>query len=86
MVNDFVGVFQDLAEEKLADQEKRLKSLENEYAGQKQKHQSETAEYKEQIKQHSLTIVNLERRLLEAVQQSRKVKEENVKLQKQIEG
>ncbi|XP_066493916.1 forkhead-associated domain-containing protein 1 isoform X2 [Tiliqua scincoides] len=74
-----------LAEEGLAGREKRLKSLENENAVLNRKHQAETAEYKEQIKQHSRTIVNLESKMLEAVQQAKKVKEENVKLQKQLE-
>ncbi|KAJ6656847.1 hypothetical protein lerEdw1_003178 [Lerista edwardsae] len=74
-----------MAEERLAGREKRLKSLENEIEVRKQKHQTETIEYKEQINQHSRTIVDLESRMVEAVQQAKKVKENNVKLQKQIE-
>lgn len=84
--NDCVPVFQTMAEERLAGREKRLKSLENELEVRKREHQTETAEYKEQINQHSRTIVDLRSRVVEAVQQAKKVKEDNVKLQKQIEG
>lgn len=75
-----------MAEEKLTVWEKRLKSIENENEMQKQKHQEEITEYKEQIKQHSKTIVDLENKFVEAVQKLKAAKEENAKLQKQIEG
>nr|XP_056721340.1 forkhead-associated domain-containing protein 1 [Euleptes europaea] len=74
-----------VAEEKLTIWEKRLKSIENEKEIQKQKHQEEFAEYKEQIKQHSRTIVAMEARLSEAAQYLKKVKEENLTLRQQIE-
>nr|XP_028596409.1 forkhead-associated domain-containing protein 1-like isoform X6 [Podarcis muralis] len=74
-----------VAEEKLTVWEKRLKSIENENEMQKQKHQEEITEYKEQIKQHSKTIVDLENKFVEAVQKLKVAKEENAKLQKQIE-
>ncbi|XP_048375530.1 forkhead-associated domain-containing protein 1 isoform X2 [Sphaerodactylus townsendi] len=74
-----------VAEEKLTIWEKRLKSLESEKEIQKQKHQEEFAEYKEQIKQHSRTIVAMEGRLSEAAQYLKKVKEENLRLRQQIE-
>ncbi|XP_028596409.2 forkhead-associated domain-containing protein 1 isoform X5 [Podarcis muralis] len=74
-----------VAEEKLTVWEKRLKSIENENEMQKQKHQVEITEYKEQNKQHSKTIVDLENKFVEAVQKLKAAKEENAKLQKQIE-
>ncbi|XP_077167826.1 forkhead-associated domain-containing protein 1 isoform X2 [Paroedura picta] len=74
-----------VAEEKLTIWEKRLKSLENAKEIQKQKYQEEFAEYKEQIKQHSQTIVAMEGRLSEAAQYLKKVKEENLKFRQQIE-
>ncbi|XP_060115601.1 forkhead-associated domain-containing protein 1 [Heteronotia binoei] len=74
-----------VAEEKITIWEKRLKSIENEKEIQKQKHQEEFAEYKEQIKQHSRTIVAMEGRLSEAAQYLKKVKEENFKFRQQIE-
>ncbi|XP_015283324.1 PREDICTED: forkhead-associated domain-containing protein 1 [Gekko japonicus] len=75
-----------VAEEKLAIWETQLKIIENEKEIQKQKHQEEFAEYKEQIRQHSQTIVAMEGRLSEAAQYLKKVKEENFKFRQQIEG
>ncbi|KAL8198566.1 UNVERIFIED_CONTAM: hypothetical protein K2H54_016494, partial [Gekko kuhli] len=74
-----------VAEEKLTIWEKRLKSVESEKDIQKQKHQEEFAEYKEQIRQHSQTIVAMEGRLSEAAQYLKKLKEENFKFRQQIE-
>uniref|UniRef100_A0A8D0BW25 Forkhead associated phosphopeptide binding domain 1 n=1 Tax=Salvator merianae TaxID=96440 RepID=A0A8D0BW25_SALMN len=74
-----------VVEEKLTGWEKRLKSLEAENELQKRKHQEEIAEYKEQIRQHSRTIVDLEGKFLESVRYIEKAKEENGRLQKQLE-
>ncbi|XP_053137250.1 forkhead-associated domain-containing protein 1 isoform X2 [Hemicordylus capensis] len=74
-----------MAEEKLTVWEKRLKSTESAHEIQKQRHRAEIAEYKEQNKQHSRTIVDLESRLLEAVQRVKKAQEESLTLQKQID-
>ncbi|XP_060132131.1 forkhead-associated domain-containing protein 1 isoform X6 [Zootoca vivipara] len=74
-----------VAEEKLSVWEKRMKSIENENEMQKRKHQEEITEYKEQIKQHSKTIVDLENKFVEAVQKLKVENEEKAKLQKQIE-
>ncbi|XP_061457663.1 forkhead-associated domain-containing protein 1 isoform X2 [Rhineura floridana] len=74
-----------VAEEKLTIWENRLKSFENENETQTRKHREEISEYKEQIKQHSKTIVDLQSKFLEAAQQLQKAKDENARLQKQIE-
>ncbi|XP_067328973.1 forkhead-associated domain-containing protein 1 [Anolis sagrei] len=73
------------AEEKLLVYERRLKSLENEMKSQSRKHLEEVSEYKEQVKQHSQTIVHLEHKYMEAVQHMEKAREENGKLSQQIE-
>lgn len=75
-----------MAEEKLTSWEKRLKSTENEKEMQTRKYQEEITEYKEHVKQHSWTIVDLERKLSATAQQLQKMQGDNVKLQKQIEG
>lgn len=53
---------------------------------QRQKLQEEIVEYKEQSKQHSLTIVALEGSLLEAKQQQKMLEEENAVLVEKMEG
>ncbi|NXL35660.1 FHAD1 protein, partial [Glaucidium brasilianum] len=60
--------------------DEQLKSVQEETELQRQKLQGEIAEYKEQSKQHSLTIVALEDRLLEAKQQQKNLEEENAAL------
>lgn len=67
-------------------QDEQLKILQDESEVLKRKMQEEIAEYKEQIKQHSRTIVALEDRLLEAEQQQKALKEENVVLEERIKG
>lgn len=67
-------------------QDEQLKILQDEREVLKWKMQEEIAEYKEQIKQHSRTIVALEDRLLEAEQQQKALKEENVVLVERIKG
>ncbi|XP_063001509.1 forkhead-associated domain-containing protein 1 [Elgaria multicarinata webbii] len=74
-----------VAEEKVTVWEKRLKTVENGSETLKRKHREEVAEYKEQVKQHSKTIVDLESKFLETARHVGEVKEENAKLQKQIE-
>lgn len=53
---------------------------------QHQKLQEEIVEYKEQSKQHSLTIVALEDRLQEAKEQQKRLEEENAALVAKMEG
>ncbi|XP_072210475.1 forkhead-associated domain-containing protein 1 isoform X1 [Excalfactoria chinensis] len=67
-------------------QDGQLKILQNESEALKQKMKEETAGYKEQIKQHSRTIVALEDRLLEAEQQQKALEEENDVLVERIKG
>ncbi|XP_044308260.1 forkhead-associated domain-containing protein 1 isoform X2 [Varanus komodoensis] len=74
-----------VTDEKLAFWEQRLKSVESGSEILRQKHQEEISEYKEQVRQHSKTIVELESKFLEAAQRMEKVKEENATLQKQVE-
>ena len=77
---------QTLAEEQSVIWEKRLEKVEKEAEMQKQRHEEEISEYKEQVKQHSRTIVDLESKLVDSVQHVKKVKDENLTLQKQVEG
>ncbi|NXA43145.1 FHAD1 protein, partial [Eudromia elegans] len=67
-------------------QDEQLKLTQDEKELLKQKFQEEIMEYKEQIKQHSRTIVELEDRLLEAKQEQKTLEEENVTLLAKIEG
>ncbi|XP_069730992.1 forkhead-associated domain-containing protein 1 isoform X1 [Phaenicophaeus curvirostris] len=67
-------------------QDEQLKTVQEENEFQRQKLQEEVAEYKEQSKQHSLTIVALEDRLLEAKQQQKTLEEENAALMEKMEG
>ncbi|NWH75571.1 FHAD1 protein, partial [Piaya cayana] len=62
-------------------QDERLKAVQEENEFQRRKLQEEVAEYKEQSKQHSLTIVALEDKLQEAEQQRKTLEEENAALQ-----
>ncbi|NXL41360.1 FHAD1 protein, partial [Podilymbus podiceps] len=61
-------------------QDEQLKTVQEENELQRGKLREELGEYKEQIKQHSLTIVALEDRLLEAKQQQKTLEEENAAL------
>lgn len=66
--------------------EERLKAIQEENELERQKLQEAIVEYKEQSKQHSLTIVALEDRLLEAKQQQKTLEEENAALVGKMEG
>ncbi|NXG72308.1 FHAD1 protein, partial [Baryphthengus martii] len=66
--------------------DEQLKTVREETELQRQKLQEEMAEYKEQSKQHSLTIVALEDRLQEAKQQQKALEEENAALVAKMEG
>ncbi|NWR45562.1 FHAD1 protein, partial [Regulus satrapa] len=62
-------------------QEQQLRAVQEENELQRQKLQEEVAGYREQSKQHSLTILALEDRLLEATQQQKVLEEEKAALQ-----
>ncbi|NXW43827.1 FHAD1 protein, partial [Nyctiprogne leucopyga] len=66
--------------------DEKLQSIQEENEFQRQKLQEEIVGYKEQIKQHSLTIVALEERLLEAEQQQKTLEEENAALVGKMAG
>ncbi|NXH11242.1 FHAD1 protein, partial [Bucco capensis] len=67
-------------------QEEQLRTMQEESRLQRHKLQEEVMEYKEQSKQHALTIVALEESLLEAKQQQKALEEENAALLAKIEG
>ncbi|XP_064381722.1 forkhead-associated domain-containing protein 1 isoform X2 [Dromaius novaehollandiae] len=75
-----------MLKQQLLMQDEQLKITQDENELLKQKLQEEIVEYKEQIKQHSRTIVALEDRLLEAKQEQKTLEEENVALLEKIEG
>ncbi|NWR29609.1 FHAD1 protein, partial [Tachuris rubrigastra] len=62
-------------------QDEQLRALQEDKELQRQKLQEEIAGYREQSKQHSLTIVALEDRLLEATQEQKMLEEEKAALQ-----
>ncbi|NXO91633.1 FHAD1 protein, partial [Certhia brachydactyla] len=66
-------------------QDQQLRAIQEENAIQRQKLQEEIAGYREQSKQHSLTIFALEDRLLEATQQQKVLEEEKAALVKKLE-
>ncbi|XP_043387865.1 forkhead-associated domain-containing protein 1 isoform X4 [Chelonia mydas] len=74
-----------MLQEHLLMQDKHLTLIQDENELLKQKIQKEIMEYKEQIKQHSETIVALEDRLLEATQHQKNIEEENLALREKIE-
>ncbi|XP_073173245.1 forkhead-associated domain-containing protein 1 isoform X4 [Lepidochelys kempii] len=74
-----------MLQEHLLMQDKHLTLIQDENELLKQKIQKEIMEYKEQIKQHSETIVALEDRLLEATQHQKNIEEENLALWEKIE-
>ncbi|XP_074465546.1 forkhead-associated domain-containing protein 1 isoform X1 [Larus michahellis] len=73
-------------EQRVLTQEEQLKTIHEEKEFQRQKLQEEIEEYKEQSKQHSLTIVALEDRLLEAKQQQKTLEEEKAALVEKMKG
>ncbi|XP_036034525.1 forkhead-associated domain-containing protein 1 [Onychomys torridus] len=60
-------------EDRLRLQQQSVKALQDERESQKHGFEEEIMEYKEQIKQHSQTIVNLEERLYQVTQHHRKI-------------
>ncbi|NXH97317.1 FHAD1 protein, partial [Pachycephala philippinensis] len=62
-------------------QDEQLRAVQEENELQRQKLHEEVAGYREQSKQHSLTILALEDRLLEATQQQKRLEEEKAALQ-----
>ncbi|KAK4809849.1 hypothetical protein QYF61_021309 [Mycteria americana] len=66
--------------------DEQLQTIQEENELERQKLREEIAEYKEQSKQHSVTIVALEDRLLEAQQQQKTLEEENAALLEKMEG
>ncbi|KAM6191562.1 forkhead-associated domain-containing protein 1 [Sarcoramphus papa] len=73
-------------QQRVLGRDERLKTVQEEIELERQKRQEEIAEYKEQSKQHSLTIVALEDRLLEAKQQQKTLEEEHAALVEKMEG
>ncbi|NXS90161.1 FHAD1 protein, partial [Erpornis zantholeuca] len=67
-------------------QDQQLQAVREENELQRQKLQEEVAGYREQSKQHSLTILALEDRLLEAAQQKKMLEEEKAALVEKMEG
>ncbi|KAM4871600.1 forkhead-associated domain-containing protein 1 isoform 2-T2 [Thomomys bottae] len=63
-------------EERLRLQQQAMKALQDEREFQKHGFEEEILEYKEQIKQHSQTIVSLEERLQQVMQQHKKIEGE----------
>ncbi|XP_053853349.1 forkhead-associated domain-containing protein 1 isoform X2 [Vidua macroura] len=70
----------------LQQQKQQLRTVQEENELQRQKLQEEVAGYREQSKQHSLTILALEDRLLEATQQQKVLEEEKAALVEKMEG
>ncbi|NXO78476.1 FHAD1 protein, partial [Sitta europaea] len=66
-------------------QDQQLRAVQEEKELQRQKMQEEVAGYREQSKQHSLTILALEDRLLEATQQQKVLEEEKAALVEKME-
>ncbi|NXM75427.1 FHAD1 protein, partial [Serilophus lunatus] len=66
-------------------QDKQLEAIQEENKLQRQKMQEEIAGYREQNKQHSLTIVALEDRLQEATEQQKTLEEEKAVLVEKME-
>ncbi|NWS31155.1 FHAD1 protein, partial [Polioptila caerulea] len=66
-------------------QDQQLRAVQEENELQRQKLQQEVAGYREQSKQHSLTILALEDRLLEATQQQKVLEEEKAALVEKME-
>ncbi|NXA79188.1 FHAD1 protein, partial [Thryothorus ludovicianus] len=66
-------------------QDQQLRAVQEENELQRQKLQEEVAAYREQSKQHSLTILALEDRLLEATQQQKVLEEEKAALVEKME-
>ncbi|XP_064253364.1 forkhead-associated domain-containing protein 1 isoform X5 [Passer domesticus] len=75
-----------LLQQQVLQQSQQLRAAQEENELQRQKLQEEVAEYREQSRQHSLTILALEDRLLEATQQQKVLEEEKAALVEKMEG
>ncbi|XP_063273197.1 forkhead-associated domain-containing protein 1 isoform X3 [Prinia subflava] len=75
-----------MLQQQVLQQDQQLRAAQEENELQKQKLQEEVAGYREQSKQHSLTILALEDRLLEATQQLEVLEEEKAALGEKMEG
>ncbi|XP_056364286.1 forkhead-associated domain-containing protein 1 [Oenanthe melanoleuca] len=73
-------------QQQVLQQDQQLKAAQEENELQRHKLQEEVAGYREQSKQHSLTILALEDRLLEATQQQKVLEEEKAALVERMEG
>uniref|UniRef100_U3K7D5 Uncharacterized protein n=1 Tax=Ficedula albicollis TaxID=59894 RepID=U3K7D5_FICAL len=73
-------------QQQVLQQDQQLRAVQEENELQRHKLQEEVAGYREQSKQHSLTILALEDRLLEATQQQKVLEEEKAALVERMEG
>ncbi|XP_030819655.1 forkhead-associated domain-containing protein 1 [Camarhynchus parvulus] len=73
-------------QQQVLQQSQQLRAVQEENELQRQKLQEEVAGYREQSRQHSLTILALEDRLLEATQQQKVLEEEKAALEEKKEG
>ncbi|XP_002730673.2 forkhead-associated domain-containing protein 1-like, partial [Saccoglossus kowalevskii] len=62
-----------------------MKQLRDQHEDEKRSHYTEVAAYKEQVRQHAVTIVAMEERLLKITQQQKEMEEERSDLKQQIE-
>ncbi|XP_032565082.1 forkhead-associated domain-containing protein 1 [Chiroxiphia lanceolata] len=74
-----------LLQQQVLVQDEQLRAVQEDKELQRQKLQEEIAGYREQSKQHSLTIVALEDRLLEATQEQKMLEEEKAALVEKME-
>lgn len=75
-----------MLQQQVLQQDQQLRAVQEENELQRQKLQEEVAGYREQSKQHSLTILALEDKLLEATQQQKVLEEEKAALVEKMEG
>uniref|UniRef100_A0A672TX48 Forkhead associated phosphopeptide binding domain 1 n=1 Tax=Strigops habroptila TaxID=2489341 RepID=A0A672TX48_STRHB len=75
-----------LLQQRVLAQDEQLRTLQEENELQRQKLQEEIEGYKEQSKQHALTVVALEERLLEAKEQQKTLEEEHTALVNKMKG
>lgn len=75
-----------MLQQQVLQQDEQLRAVQEENELQRQKLHEEVAGYREQSKQHSLTILALEDRLLEAAQQQKMLEEEKAALLGKMEG
>ncbi|XP_010017681.1 PREDICTED: forkhead-associated domain-containing protein 1 [Nestor notabilis] len=75
-----------LLQQRVLAQDEQLRTTQEENELQRQKLQEEIEGYKEQSKQHALTVVALEERLLEAKEQQKTLEEEHTALVDKMKG